>query len=121
MDPSIKEKSDKVHFRKIGKTIIDINYIMYCCAQSCYTDVFLYNGEKFVECLTLQKTENILPNRIFLRIHKSHIININYLVKCQLKGSATVVMSDGKVFNVAETARKKLVQMLTESLTADSN
>ena len=57
-----------------------INDIVYVQADNNTTDFFLKDGTIITSLKTLKKIESELPN-IFIRIHKSYIVNVNYITK----------------------------------------
>ena len=61
-----------------GYVYIDANDILYCKADGNYTDVCLKNGKVICSTLPLGDYELKLKHFLFfLRIHKSHIANLN--------------------------------------------
>ncbi|HVO74386.1 MAG TPA: response regulator [Ignavibacteriaceae bacterium] len=63
--------------------LIKVNSILCITAYVDYTHVFLSTGEKVMVRRLLKKWEEILPGKIFLRIHRSTIINLNYILKVE--------------------------------------
>jgi len=63
--------------------IIQVNNISCITAFSEYTYVYLGDNEKLIIRRLLKKWEEILPESIFIRIHRSTIININHIVKVE--------------------------------------
>ena len=62
-----------------GYSFLDIDQIIRCEADSNYCNIYLGNGKKHIATKTLKKIQEILPEEIFFRVHKSHIINMNYV------------------------------------------
>ncbi|WP_459189956.1 LytR/AlgR family response regulator transcription factor [Parabacteroides sp. APC149_11_2_Y6] len=50
--------------------------ILWVSASSNYTDIHLLNGKAICVIYPLVKVEAFLPATLFIRIHRSHIINI---------------------------------------------
>ena len=63
--------------------LIKVSSIICITAYVDYTHVFLDSGEKVMVRRLLKKWEEILPKKIFVRIHRSTIINLNYIVKVE--------------------------------------
>ncbi len=57
-----------------------------------FTDLYLANGSKKMVCRFLKHFSEILPFP-FIRVHKSHIINVNH-VRAYHKGSGGYVTLD---------------------------
>ena len=59
--------------------------IIYCSAQINYTRIFTRTGKTLICCKTLKDIENSLPDELFLRIHHSHLVNINDITALKKK------------------------------------
>jgi two-component system, LytTR family, response regulator len=64
---------------KFGFRIVDVKTIRYLDADSNYTIIHLSGLEKIVSSKSLGEFEKILDPKIFFRIHKSNMINLDYL------------------------------------------
>jgi DNA-binding LytR/AlgR family response regulator len=76
---------------------MQVNDIVYLKADNNSTDFFLKDGSMITSYKTLKSFEVELPN-IFARIHKSYMVNINYINKihfskfnCSLKYTKTII------------------------------
>ena len=76
---------------------LQINDIVYLKADNNTTDFFLKDGSMITSYKTLKSFEAELPS-IFTRIHKSYMVNINYIDKihfskfhCSLKYTKTII------------------------------
>lgn len=58
--------------------IVSLQDVIYLKADNNTTDILLHNGKTVTAFKTLKHFENTLPF-YFLRIHKSYIVNINYV------------------------------------------
>src|SRR5512139_2731922 len=69
----------KLPFMNSGFTEInDFNDVVYCKAEGNYTRIFLPD-KCVLSARVLRCIEQILPTGEFLRIHKSYIVNVNYI------------------------------------------
>jgi len=73
-----------------GFEVVKMEDIVHLQGNGNFTDIYLANGSKKMVCRFLKHFEEILPYP-FLRVHKSHIINIHH-VKSYHKGTCGVVM-----------------------------
>lgn len=64
---------------KFGFRIVEVNTIRYLEADSNYTILYLKNFDKIVSSKYLGEFEKVLDPKVFFRIHKSHIVNLNFL------------------------------------------
>lgn len=62
---------------------LTINEIKYITSKSQYTSVHLINGKSVLMRRPMKSWEDLLPGKLFLRIHRSTIINLNLIVKME--------------------------------------
>jgi two-component system LytT family response regulator len=75
---------------------INVGDIVRCEAKGGYTAFFMKNGDKIVSTRAIKEYEDLLPSDIFIRIHNSHIINIQYVKKYH-KGRGGYIEMEGNV------------------------
>jgi len=58
-----------------------INYvdILYCKSDNNYTQIYLVNGEQYIQCISLTKFYEELSSIEFIKISQSYLININFI------------------------------------------
>lgn len=77
-----------------GFDVVKIDQIVRLKGNGNFTDLYLSDGSKKMVCRFLKHFADLLPHA-FLRVHKTHIINIDF-VKSYHKGmGGYVVMQDG--------------------------
>lgn len=77
-----------------GFELIRMEEIVHLKGNGNFTDIHLNNGTVKMACRFLKHYEEILPLP-FMRIHKSHIINLNYVQSYHKSLGGYVVMNDG--------------------------
>lgn len=97
-DTIMLHSAREVHF-------VPVSQIVRVAGENNYSVFTLANKLKITVAKTLREYEELLQPHQFYRIHKSHIINLNYLVKVNKGDEFLVQMSDGAVLEVA--ARRK--------------
>lgn len=98
-DPIPMEKitvSDQFGFR-----MIKVSELMYLEADSNYTILHLSGFEKIVATRTLGEFEKLLKSPLFFRIHKSIIINLNYLRAFSSHEGYFAELSDGTRLSIS--------------------
>jgi two-component system LytT family response regulator len=91
-----------------------VEEIMFLEASGDYT-ILTTKADQFVSSSGIGKLEEILNPEIFIRVHRSTIININFLkeIEKHFNGGMIVKMQSGKSFPVSRTyaklIRKKVV------------
>lgn len=90
-DVEVKEKEHTTHsdtymFVRDGNSFIKLLFsdLMYLQADDNYTHLFTKDSELLLT-LTLGKLQQKLPKEDFVRIHRSYIVNVNYVDKIQDK------------------------------------
>lgn len=83
-------------------------------AESSYCRVFVDGGQQHLLSYNLGSIEESLDNDMFLRIHKSDIININYLKNFHQSDGLFVEMMDGSMVKVARRCKKRLEAKLNQ-------
>ncbi len=92
-----------------GFEVIQVKDIIRCQANDNFTDFYMVNGSKILICRTLKFYEDILADFDFLRVHKSHLINLQK-VKKYLKGKGgQVMMADDSVVDVSPQKKQDLL------------
>ncbi len=64
-----------------------------------YTDIYSSDGKSGLALKSMQEWENRLPEKHFVRIHRSTIININYIIRIEkwFNNSFKVYLKDVKL------------------------
>lgn len=93
-----------------GFEVIQVKDVIRCEANDNFTNFTLCDGRKLMICRTLKFYEEVLQEFDFLRIHKSHLINIQHVTK-YLKGKGgQVVMSDNSTVDVSPNKKEDLMK-----------
>lgn len=90
--------SERIH-------VINIEDIIRCESFKNYTTFFLANGKKITVSKTIKEYEDQLVNNDFLRVHHSHLINLNQVKEVVKIDGPYLIMEDGS--NVPVSVRKK--------------
>jgi two-component system LytT family response regulator len=86
-------------------TLLNISDIIRCESQRNYTYIYLAGDRKQIVSKTLMDFEEMLSKHGFIRIHKSHLINVNYMDKYMKSEGGYVLLHDGTKLPVS--VRKK--------------
>src|SRR5450432_1000231 len=98
-----------------GFTIVKLEEIVYCEAQRSYTIFRLTNNKAIVISKPLFDYDRLLSDTIFLRIHKSFLINLLH-VKEYIRGEGgTVVMTNGMEIEVSRRKKELFLEKVKES------
>jgi len=97
-----------------GFHMIEIDQILYLKGADNYTRVFLTDGRELLVSRTLKDFEEILPIKIFFRIHKSYIANVRHVKEYLSIEGGIVVMPDKKQIPVSRRKLSEFQEMLRE-------
>jgi DNA-binding LytR/AlgR family response regulator len=95
--------------------LVKINSIVCITAYADYTNLYTSDGKKIVVRRLLKEWEKILPEKIFIRIHRSTIINISFIDKIEnwFNNSFSVHLKNfGEKFIISRRQSAKLKQEL---------
>lgn len=84
-----------------GTTFFDVSEIVSLQGDGNYTVIHCKDLQKKVITKTLKDFEEILDDNRFVRIHKSHIVNLDYVKEFSTADGGIVKMSDGNVWGVS--------------------
>lgn len=75
-------------------TLLNLDQVIHLQADGHYTTVFMDKGRHFCQ-LSLSELETKLDPQSFIRVHRSHIINIRYAKSFERQLDHTLVVVDG--------------------------
>jgi two-component system LytT family response regulator len=78
-----------------GFAIEEISNIIRLQADDNYTKVFTKSGKPYLISRPLKDFERTLPTEIFIRVHKSHMINIQYLKDYCNEDGGIAILNEG--------------------------
>jgi len=95
-----------------GMHVVKVSQIIRLESSSNYTTFHLHQAKEILASRTLKDFDNILQAYQFLRVHKSHLVNINYIKRFIPQDGGYIVLEDNS--RVPVSNRKK--EMLLEEL-----
>lgn len=93
-----------------GFEVIRVNEILYCKADDNFTEFHLRNGQSKLICRSLKFYEELLSSYDLMRIHKSHMINLQYVARYRKGKGGSVILEDGTELDVAVSKKKELLE-----------
>jgi len=94
-----------------GFDIILFDDIIRLEAEGCYTKVVIKDGKNKLVSRILKDFEDTLPKEKFIRIHKSHLINMKYVKDYSNINGSYVTMTDGSRIDIS---RRKVAEFITK-------
>lgn len=90
-----------------GFEIVKMEEIIRLKGNGNFTDLYLTNGNKKMACRFLKHFSEMLPLP-FIRVHKSHIVNLNF-VKLYNKGGY-ITLEDGAEVEISPTYKEEFLK-----------
>jgi two-component system LytT family response regulator len=115
---NLKHDLDTKHVQKLslpnsqGYTLVDIKNIIHVEADSNYSIFHLANDEKVTVSKVLKEYEELLPEQQFVRIHKSSIVNLNYVKEYNSKNGLEVILNNGKKIAVSRRRASEFLEKI---------
>jgi two-component system LytT family response regulator len=94
-----------------GYNIVKINNIMYCQAEINYSTAYTTDNKSYTISNSLKYLEEMLPESIFFRTHKSYLVNLNY-IKSYDKKKGVVILENNKAIDVATRRIDEFLKVL---------
>jgi len=95
-----------------GLQMIPIETIISCESDDNYTTLKLKSGKKLLVTRSLKEIEESLEQHSFIRVHRSHLVNLNEIEKYIKGEGGYLVMSDGTTIDVARNKKEVLLRRL---------
>lgn len=90
---------------------VDLNDVIRFESDGGYTKVYLIDGKRIMVSRTMKEFDDLLTDVGFLRVHNSHLINMNYLF-CFEKTEGHIVMKDDSIVPVSNRKKEQLLELL---------
>ncbi len=95
-----------------GMHVIKITDIIRLESSSNYTTFHLNGQKSLLASKTLKEFDNMLAGYNFQRIHKSHLVNMNYLKRYVQTDGGYLILEDGSKIPVANRKKEQLLSTL---------
>jgi len=109
----MKAKYSKIALQETGGLVlVRENEIVHAVAAGNYTEVHLSGNRKIKVLRKLKEVVQILPEDYFMRIHRSHLINLEYATQFD-QTNAKVTLSNGAIIPIAQNRRGNFISRFT--------
>ena len=95
-----------------GIYFVNIKDIVRFEAEDNYTHILLKDGNKITASKTIKSYEDMLGDMNFYRVHKRHVINMNYMKKFVKGDGGYLVMDDDMRIEVSRRRRSAFMEEL---------
>lgn len=98
--------ADRIH-------VVNVDDIIRCESQGSYTLFYLKDKKEILVTRTLKEFEELFNPEEFIRVHHSHLININYLKEYVKIDGGYAVMADNSQVPVSIRKKESLLKLLS--------
>lgn len=117
---------ENLHGKKVLKRIIlrtaealqliAVDDIIRAEAESNYTHFHLAGGRKIMVSRTIKEYEAMLSGTGLIRVHQSHLVNLNYIDKFYKHDGGYIQLKDGTSIPVSPVLKQKVLKALSDHL-----
>ena len=98
-----------------GYQMEKISHIIYCEADENYTKIYTIRGDFILVSRTLKVVEDMLPPEYFFRIHKSFLVNMNFVKSYNRTDGHKILLENGIEIEIATRRNEEFVKALTKA------
>ena len=95
-----------------GIYFINIKDVVRLEGEDNYTHIFMKAGNRLTASKTIKSYEEMLAGVNFYRVHKSHLVNLNYLKKFVKGDGGYIIMDDDKQIAVSRRRRAAFMEQM---------
>ena len=97
-----------------GRSIdfVEASKIVYCKAESNYTDIVLTDGKRYTLSKTLGDVEEMFGHLDFFRVHQSYLINFTQMKSYMRDDGGMVIMLDGARIPISKRRKEEFLRRL---------
>jgi two-component system LytT family response regulator len=95
-----------------GLEFVPVDSIISCSSSNNYTEFFLADKKRLLVSRTLKEIEDMLADHLFLRVHNSHVVNLNAILRYIKGEGGYLVMTDDSKVDVSRSRKELLMQRL---------
>jgi two-component system, LytTR family, response regulator len=95
-----------------GIEIILVNDIIRIQSSSNYSKLYFSNGKTLVVAKVLRWFEEQLHQYHFVRIHRTHLVNMNYMQSYQKNDGGQLLLHNGESIKVAKRKKAALIRSM---------
>jgi len=96
--------------------LISVSEIIRAEAESNYTHFYLTGGKHILVSRTIKEYEAMLSGSGIIRVHQSHIVNMNHIDKFFKHDGGYLQLNDGSTIPVSPNLKQRVLQAITDHL-----
>lgn len=101
--------SDRVEF-------VEVKTIIRCQGESNYTHLYFTAKKPLLVAKSLVEFEELLADHGFIRVHKSHLVNLNHVTSISKNDGGTLVLSNGDSILISRRRKEFVTSCLKNQI-----
>lgn len=97
--------SDRIEF-------VEVNKIIRCQGEGNYTHIYFEGNRNLLVAKSLVEFEDLLQEYAFIRVHKTHLVNLKHVVAYVKTDGGMLQLSNGDSVSVSRRRKEHVQQML---------
>ncbi len=93
---------------------VQVSSIIRCESDSNYTTFYLKDGERLIVSRTLKEFDELLTPYGFLRVHQSHLVNLDEIKSYVKSDGGYIRMKDGAMVSISRQRREMVLKTLQQ-------
>lgn len=94
-----------------GFEIVNISTILYCEAADNFTKFYFEQRQPLLICRTLKYFEDVLNGHRFLRIHRSYLINPDFVIRYSKGKGGYVIMKNNQELEISPNKKRDFLDL----------
>ncbi len=91
--------------------LLNIDEVIHCESDGSYTIFETANQQRILVSKVLKDYDHLLSDSGFLRVHRSHLINLKHIKRFDRQDGGYVIMSNGAQISVSTSGRERLLEL----------
>ena len=89
---------------------VEVDKIIYCQSEGSYTHIYLTEDIHYFVCKNIGEFEELLNDYSFIRVHKTHLVNLKHVVAYVKIDGGALQMSNGLSISVSRRRKDIVLQ-----------
>ncbi len=94
--------------------LLNIDEVIHCESDGSYTIFETANQQRILVSKVLKDYDHLLSDSGFLRVHRSHLINLKHIKRFDRQDGGYIIMSNGAQISVSTSGRERLLELFEE-------
>lgn len=94
--------------------LLNIDDLVHCGSEGSYTVFETIDNQRIIISKGLKEYDQLLSGSGFLRIHRSHLINLKHVKRFDKQDGGYVIMNGGIKVSVSSSGRERLLNLFKE-------